>query len=66
MSDLQQLTVYQWFTTPSQLRNIADKMEHEIARRIPGDDVPSHMIYGEGNVRLQIMLNQERFHKERR
>lgn len=54
----------EWFTTPAELRKIADELEIKWANATVGDDVPAHVERGE-NVRLRIVIDQEKMQRWR-
>jgi hypothetical protein len=59
MSSLTRHEVIHWFTTPHELREIADEMEKFWTTCMPGQDTTAHSVYGK-NEQLLILVDQDK------
>lgn len=62
---IKEVKLFQFFTTPQQLRGIADKLEREMKNSYPGQNVPFCSNYSkDGASRLDITIDQDAWYKE--
>ncbi len=54
------------WTTPRQLRKLADKLEAQMSEVKLGDDLPTVQYYGVDDAVLRIMIDQEEWEDEKR
>lgn len=54
--------IFRWFTTPEELRRLANKMEADFPTRLPGESLIIESIVSPG-CSLEICVDQEKFYK---
>ena len=62
---LVQQTHFHWYTTPEELRDIANKMEQVWVKVRPGDDADVITVWGE-SMCLKILFDQDRMDYSKR
>jgi len=51
-------SVIRWFTTPGELRRLANEMEAKFPKLRSGDDVTIKTIYSNNDIELRILVDQ--------
>lgn len=54
------------YTTPKQLRALADRLDDRLTKTRLGEDMPTETFYPDGNAEVRFAIDQDELHREKR